>query len=92
MKIKLPKQWEHWCQSQGLRIHGRRIGKKRHHWLYLKGRGFVWRVNCFGNLQRGDPLVEFDRWALCQVDEVIMPKSKAEFKAAVEQLLAAVCR
>lgn len=86
MSVKLPKQWEHWCKYQGLSIHGKRYKKKREDWLYLKGKGFVWRVNCHGMLQRGDSIPDFDRWALCEIDERPLPKSQNEFREAVKYL------
>ena len=87
--MKLPKQWEHWCRDSKLSVHGRRFGKTRSDWCYLKGRGHYWRVDCDGMLQRGDTYKRFDRWALCEIDEVPMPKTRAEFRLAVRELLAA---
>lgn len=86
--MKLPKQWENWCRDQHLSVHGRRYGKKRRDWCYLKGRGHYWRVNCYGMLERGDTYADFDRWALCTIEEVPMPKSRDEFREAVGTLLA----
>lgn len=86
MSIKLPKQWEHWCKDQKLSIHGRKYKKTRTLWFYLQGKGFVWRVNCHGMFQRGDSLVDFDRWALCEIDELPLPKSQNEFREAVKYL------
>lgn len=86
-KIVLPKQWKHWCKDQRLTIHG--LGRKRMgNWFYLKGRGHYWRVNCYGMLQRGDTYADFDRWALCDIEEVAMPRTRAQFRAAVAKLLA----
>lgn len=88
MTIKLPKQWENWCRDQKLRIHGKRYGKKRSDWLYLKGRGHYWRVNCDGMLERGDAYADFDRWALCEIAELPMPTTRSQFRVAVHSLLA----
>lgn len=85
--IKLPKQWEHWCLDSKLSVHGKRYGKKRRDWLCLKGRGYYWRVNCYGMFQRGDAYEQFDRWALCDINEVPMPTSRSEFRAMVRFLL-----
>lgn len=87
--MNLPKQWEHWCRDQKLKIHGRRYRKKRYDWLCLKGRGHFWRVNCYGMLQCGDTYADFDRWALCDIAELPMPTTRAEFRKAVRDLLAA---
>lgn len=49
--MQMPKQWENWCRDQRLSTHGKRYRKKRHDWLYLRGRGYYWRVNCDGMLE-----------------------------------------
>lgn len=83
--IRLPKQWRHWCAGQRLRpVYGWREG---HVWFYLRGRGHYWRVNDQGMFQRGDNYADFDRWALCDIKELPLPKTKAEFDAAVKELL-----
>jgi hypothetical protein len=84
---KLPKQWRHWCADQKLKIHGYKKGQRQWQWFCLKGKGYVWRVNCYGMLQRGDSYKDFDRWALCSIDEVPLPLTLAEFRAAVKLLL-----
>lgn len=86
-KVKLPKQWRHWCADQNMRVYSKR-GSAQHQWLYLRGRGYVWRVNRHGMFQRGDDLVRFDRWALCVINEVPVPRTRADFRLAVAQLLA----
>ena len=89
--VKLPKQWKHWCQKAGLRRYSNRVHKWDRNsdaWCYLKGRGFVWRINCFGHFQRGDTHEEFDRWALCQIDQIDhIPASETEFLNTVELLI-----
>lgn len=85
MRVWLPKQWRHWCKTAGLRQHNG--GRKRHDWLYLKGHGRVWRINCFYEFQCGDTYAEFDRWALCSIESARMPTSKAAFVATVRELL-----
>jgi hypothetical protein len=40
-------------------------------------------------LQCGDTYEDFDRWALCDIREVLCPTTKEEFKSAVAALLAA---
>lgn len=85
-KFKLPKQWRHWCMLAGLRPVCRR-GRSDYQWFYLVGRGYHWRVNCYAVFERGDDYASFDRWALCDIDEVPLPRSKTEFLAAVRTLL-----
>lgn len=85
MRIRLPKQWRRWCQKAGLRPHYG--GRRRYEWLYLKGHGRVWRINCNDALECGDTYAEFDRWALCDREEVPRPTSEAQFVAAVRCLL-----
>lgn len=88
--VKLPKQWKHWCSKNGLRRSSRKVHKwdrKESAWMYLKGRGFVWRINCFGEFQRGDPHDEFDRWALCKIDSAKIPSSMTEFANTVNMLV-----
>lgn len=85
----LPKQWKHWCSSAKLKPHARGCSARLHGglgWLYLRGRGYYWRVNDKGMLQRGDCYAEFDRWALCEINERPLPKTRAEFIAAVSAL------
>jgi hypothetical protein len=87
VQIKLPKQWRHWCRLANLRIHdGSKWARRKHAWFYLKGRGRVWRVNCFGVLQRGDTYEDFDRWALCDIRELPMPKTQKEFLDTIARL------
>lgn len=85
--MKLPKQWKHWCADQRLKRHGQVYGKNKSQWHYLQGRGFHWRVNDKGMFQRGDNYEDFDRWALCDIAELPMPRTRAEFRAAVAELL-----
>ncbi len=83
--IKLPKQWKHWCSQMNLRpMHDRR---NSYAYFYLKGRGFVWRVNCHGHFERGDTHNEFDRWALCNIDRIdSLPQTFDDFKSSVISL------
>lgn len=92
MGVKLPSGWRDWCNQARLRPHtsaGNRakMARSTKGWLYLKGRGYVWRVNCYGFFERGDTHAEFDRWALCDIDGVRMPIDAVSFKRAVERLL-----
>lgn len=92
--VKLPKQWKHWCRKMGLRpphFHQRwKVDRNPRAWMYLHGKGHVWRVNCYGEFERGDKYEEFDRWALCNIDSVpSVRKTFAEFKCDVESLIAA---
>lgn len=85
-RIKLPKQWRHWCSLFGLKLHHKR-GQASHQWFYLVGRGRVWRVNCHNMLQCGDTLEEFDRWALCTIAQSKTPTTKASFISTATELL-----
>jgi len=93
-RVKLPNQWKQWCKEAKLRPHCRSGGRSRANrggayseWLYLKGRGFVWRVDCNSMFERGDTHEEFDRWARCNSDEVPLPQTKEEFLKAVNILV-----
>ena len=86
VSVKLPKQWRHWCASMHLRPHVRR-GKTHWNWFYLKGRGYMWRVNSFAEFERGDTYGNFDRWARCNIDFSLLPQTKAEFQATVRHLV-----
>jgi len=81
---KLPKQWRHWCKKAGLQIKG-----SRGNWcpFYMTGHGRVWRLNCLEMFQCGDTLEDFDRWALCDIEETTRPETEQEFLNAVESLL-----
>ena len=89
--IKLPKQWKHWCKKAGLRRWSNKISKWDRNisaWFYLKGRGYVWRVNCYGEFERGDSIENFDRWALCDIDSVSrVPENELEFLMTVQYLI-----
>lgn len=90
MQVKLPKQWKHWCASAGLRQRSRKYDKRKiHTWFYLHGHGREWRVNCHSMLQCGDTYADFDRWALCDIKEVALPKTKDSFVQAVRYLVEA---
>jgi hypothetical protein len=87
MDIKLPKQWKHWCKKAKLRPestgHWAR-GKWAH--LSVRGLGRRWRIDCYGNLCVSDAERHFDRWANSQVTSVPIPKTEAEFLAAVKTM------
>lgn len=85
--MKLPKQWKHWCKKYGFRTHGLEKYFRRHGWLYLKGHGYCWRVNCFDMFECGNKISEFDRWALCEIVEKPLPKTEQEFRLAYESML-----
>lgn len=88
-KLSLPKQWKHWCSLANLHRHGRPWRKGDWSWFYLKGQGRTWRVSNKPTFQCGDIHEEFDRWALCDIQEAPVPKTKAEFLATVKALLEA---
>lgn len=87
MTIKLPKQWKHWVSRANLRIVD--YYNRKPCGYYLKGRGFHWRVNCYGEFERGDTYDEFDRWALCTIDSCLVTNIKTyqDFVDAVELLI-----
>lgn len=87
---KLPKQWKDWCKAARLRPRDKGRDKRGlgFAWFYLHGHGREWRVSCFGVLQCGDTYAEFDRWALCSIKDIELPKSKSEFVEAVKNLVA----
>lgn len=82
---------EKWCADQNLRPAYKLSGKAKNlrNWFYLVGKGYHWRVTCDTTLQIGDTYEKFDRWALCDREEVPLPKTHEEFRQAVKQLLAA---
>lgn len=83
--IKLPKQWKHWCKKNNLRPHFG--GRRQHDWFYLKGQGRVWRINSLGMLQCGDTYEDFDRWALCDIEEAPLPLTEKCFEVYVAVLI-----
>lgn len=84
--MKLPNKWKYWCKKSGLRPYSGNARNTNSYW-YLKGKGYVWRVNCHGNFQRGDTYEDFDRWALCTISETPCPQNEKQFKMDVEWLL-----
>lgn len=91
MSIKLPKSWKHWCRKARIDTESKRSKWRRSEWSWfsLIGRNHHWRVNCHGMFQLGDDVIEFDRWALSEINEVVMPQTEAEFLCAVQSLLEA---
>jgi hypothetical protein len=89
MMQKLPKQWKHWCRMAGLKPHSNRPSRERSEWAwwYLQGRGRYWRINDKGMFQCGDTYAEFDRWALCDIEQEPRPNSMSEFSKTVAVLL-----
>lgn len=87
--MNLPKQWKDWCRAARLRPRSKGQDHRgmRYGWFYLHGHGREWRVNCHNMLQCGDTYQEFDRWALCDIREVPVPKTRAEFVTAVKHLV-----
>lgn len=78
----LPTDWAKWCKEANLTI-------EDDNGFYLKGRGYRWRVNCFGEFELGDTYEDFDRWSLCKIDSVPQyPKTEKEFLFDVSRLLA----
>lgn len=86
---KLPKQWKHWCKKVGMKPHSNRPSSERDQWAwwYLKGRGRVWRINDKGMFQCGDTYADFDRWALCDIEQEPLPKTERAFMNAVTAML-----
>ena len=87
--VRIPKQWNHWLKKLGFRLHGRKRKYDRGQpILYMKGKGRVWRVNCFLVLQCGDKIEDFDRWALCNnITECHIPTTFSEMEAMVGCLI-----
>jgi hypothetical protein len=76
--MKVPKQWRHWCKKVGLKPTDR-------DWLYLIGRGRVWRLN--GLYQFECSLKkDFSRWAIADKESLPMPKTEREFLSSVKFL------
>lgn len=94
MSLKLPKQWKHWCRLAGLRPEGRgRYIRTTSAWMALNGQGRKWRIalrdaaqpgDCI--FQAGDNYADFDRWALSEQRDFEIPRSWAEFDAAVKSV------
>lgn len=86
--LVLPKQWKHWCKANKLRLQNtHRCTSNRGEWIYLIGHGHVWRINDENMFQMGDNYETFDRWALCDIEMVSLPKSLTEFNEAVKTLI-----
>ena len=88
--MKISSKWVKWCKQNGLRPHANnksRSNRNRRSWLYLKGKGYVWRVTCDNMFQRGDNHDDFDRWARCTIDETPLPKNAKQFADSVAWML-----
>lgn len=86
--VRLPKQWKYWCKKAGLKPYLPGYDQRKPvYWNYLHGHGFVWRINFHGYFQRGDLVEEFDRWALCTINEVFCPTTEAAFLRTVNHLI-----
>lgn len=72
-EFKLPKQWTHWCKKAKLKT-------KRNDKYHFEGRGFYWRINCYGELQRSCVIEEFNKWGdSLQVTVDRFPRTEDEF-------------
>ena len=81
---KLPKQWNHWVKDSRLRDNC--LGIRQYRGYYLRGRCRYWRVA--GNtFQMSDPTEDFDRWANSMAAVIDLPRTRDEFREAVEKLL-----
>ena len=88
-RVKLPKQWKHWCKVNNLRPHKPKgWASQTHDWFYLKGQGRHWRVNCYSEFECGDTYAEFDRWAMCTIASTSLPQTQLEFTQVVAKLIA----
>jgi hypothetical protein len=90
MKIKLPKQWRDWMRAAKLRPYSRKTydkSSKKTGDFYMRGKGYVWRVNDNWQFQLGDTTSDFDRWALCKINNHPLPLTKASFLKTVESLI-----
>jgi hypothetical protein len=90
--VLLPKQWRHWCRKAGLKPEGHkgecRFVRPSWGWFSLIGLGRRWRVNCYNQFSVSLSNKHFDRWARSHVMDVPMPKTEAEFMAAIENMRA----
>jgi hypothetical protein len=83
-EIILPRSFNHWLSSRGIRIHSR---EKRSRWLkppvcwYGKGREF--RVNMFGEFEMGDN--DFDRWVNSTEVSFNIPELRSEMDAILDR-------
>lgn len=75
-RVKLPKQWAHWCQRLHLRKSGRGRGARA--WRLLIGCGRHWRVNVNNELDVSCRHENFDRWAISTVATFTIPKTYTE--------------
>jgi hypothetical protein len=80
-RVKLPKQWRHWCNQMNLRPEY--ISRRNRKWLYMVGRGRRWRVNMYSQFQSGDAYADFDRWANSVFNEIELPHTFEQFQKAV---------
>jgi len=86
-QVILPKQWKYWCKKNNLKPYLNDFKRDQFAWFYLKGRGFVWYVNCYGEFQIEDRIGDFGRFSLCDIYKVELPKSEKEFTSSVKLLL-----
>ena len=86
-EVKLPKQWKHWLEVVGFDKSTRRY-KQHLLWMYWKGHGRHWRINCYGQMQVSKKFNEFDRWAnSVQYTTEGIPTTQQEFIDRVNFML-----
>lgn len=76
MRVKLPKQWPHWCKRLHLRKDSTFRGTDE--WTLLIGCGRHWRINVNGEFQASERHETFDRWANSTVATFTIPKTYTE--------------
>ena len=76
VRVKLPKQWAHWCQRLHLRKNYQ--GHGAHAWRVLIGCGRHWRINVNGEFQASERHENFDRWANSTAATFTIPKTYTE--------------
>lgn len=83
-EIVLPKNFNHWLSSRGIRMHSR---DKRSRWLkphlYWYGKGREFRVNIFGEFEMGDD--DFDRWANSTQISFPLPELRSDMDVIIDR-------
>ena len=84
MKVKVPKQWNHWCYRLKLKD-TMKYKRLRHKYVSLKGHGRWWRVNIKDEFQYSEVFKTFDKWGNSTEATFAIPQSFAEFEAILRK-------
>lgn len=87
MKIKIPKQFYHWCEQNHIKL----IRKKRKNKYYFKGFGRYFRITADNYFQVSEPVETFDRWANSVVFAFEMPQTQHEFRRCLDKVFRSDC-